>query len=637
VALPAFSDQPGAQFLLFPTHAGAAAQNAGSADPDGIGSFYFNPATINQMDSGELTLTHAQTFNFNYYDELGLRFPVSGQTYAGMRALYVSSADLLELDASAQPVGNLTHYDFLLQLAWAQNFFSPDLQIGVGCKWLSSRLAEFSRYGLGADLGLYYHFPVLPLSLGLSLMNFGVLSAFALKEEALPLQLRSGFGWEIFDRDWWLIRLLGDWEQSLAQKGAYSARVGLDVKMAKQIRMRLGLSYNPSGQIAPVAGAGWEWWRLALDYAFAPMEKAAQSHRLTLSYFWPTGQSLPMDSKAEMSAPATLAEEALFAPQIRELRSSPRSMESSITISIASGDDKVDTWTFAIKDDTGKIVKKITGLGSPPKTFRWDGRGESGNLLPRESKYEFILSTNEKNQYTSRLPELPPVVRLAAKQNDRLPGEVQFDLSKRPEVRSWSLLISEPGNDTPQARFAGSSPLPPILNWNGRDSQGRVVDAKKNLIYQLELEYPDRSRVTIAEPIYRVAAEVVQRGAQKWEVTIAGILFDNDSALLKPEMENKLIATAQLLNNHATDAEAVCEGHADQMGSQLYNLELSRLRAEMVKNFLVQKLNVPAAQLRITGFGKRRPLSPGRSEEDRAKNRRVEIRITIAPTPSAGL
>jgi len=67
-------------------------------------------------------------------------------------------------------------------------------------------------------------------------------------------------------------------------------------------------------------------------------------------------------------------------------------------------------------------------------------------------------------------------------------------------------------------------------------------------------------------------------------------------------------------------------GHADNTFTDEHNLKLSRNRADIVKNYLVEK-GVDEARLTIKGYGETRPLDPNdlESEEARAKNRRVEI------------
>jgi outer membrane protein OmpA-like peptidoglycan-associated protein len=71
-------------------------------------------------------------------------------------------------------------------------------------------------------------------------------------------------------------------------------------------------------------------------------------------------------------------------------------------------------------------------------------------------------------------------------------------------------------------------------------------------------------------------------------------------------------------------------GHTDEKGADYYNINLSRNRAETVKQQLVA-LGVPAAQVETEGMGKAQPLSPNKKSdgtddpEGRSRNRRAEI------------
>ncbi len=67
-------------------------------------------------------------------------------------------------------------------------------------------------------------------------------------------------------------------------------------------------------------------------------------------------------------------------------------------------------------------------------------------------------------------------------------------------------------------------------------------------------------------------------------------------------------------------------GHTDDIGSEEYNLELSRSRAKSVGQYLASK-GIDQERLTAQGFGKQRPLSPLKDEEARMLNRRVEVRF----------
>lgn len=67
------------------------------------------------------------------------------------------------------------------------------------------------------------------------------------------------------------------------------------------------------------------------------------------------------------------------------------------------------------------------------------------------------------------------------------------------------------------------------------------------------------------------------------------------------------------------------EGHTDSSGDPVKNLELSKRRAESVKNALVSQFKIPAGRLATEGYGQTKPLSPNDTPQGRANNRRVEF------------
>src|SRR5215471_6931640 len=103
------------------------------------------------------------------------------------------------------------------------------------------------------------------------------------------------------------------------------------------------------------------------------------------------------------------------------------------------------------------------------------------------------------------------------------------------------------------------------------------------------------------------------------------IRFDFDKANLKPEYRDILNRVAGILMTLKGYTIAVY-GYTDDIGTQTYNLQLSRRRAEAVRDFLVQT-GISPTIMSAKGFGKSDPRIPGDSDQARAANRRVEIGI----------
>jgi outer membrane protein OmpA-like peptidoglycan-associated protein len=80
---------------------------------------------------------------------------------------------------------------------------------------------------------------------------------------------------------------------------------------------------------------------------------------------------------------------------------------------------------------------------------------------------------------------------------------------------------------------------------------------------------------------------------------------------------------AALLKAHA-DLKVSIEGHTDNVGTPQSNKILSQERAKSVVNAAVQK-GIVAERMTAVGWGQEKPIADNRSEDGRAKNRRVEV------------
>lgn len=82
------------------------------------------------------------------------------------------------------------------------------------------------------------------------------------------------------------------------------------------------------------------------------------------------------------------------------------------------------------------------------------------------------------------------------------------------------------------------------------------------------------------------------------------------------------------------EAEVHIEGHTDSSFTDTHNQQLSERRARAVRDALARR-GIDAARLIVSGFGENRPLFlHERDEEEKARNRRVEVWFYIPPTPS---
>ncbi|MCL0037832.1 DUF4892 domain-containing protein [Thermodesulfovibrionales bacterium] len=112
--------------------------------------------------------------------------------------------------------------------------------------------------------------------------------------------------------------------------------------------------------------------------------------------------------------------------------------------------------------------------------------------------------------------------------------------------------------------------------------------------------------------------------AKVGHVAIYGIHFDFGKADVKPESDPVLKEIARLLQQNP-NLKLHVVGHTDNVGDLTYNMKLSQGRADAVVKELVSKHGVDANRLKAHGVGPLSPVASNKTEEGRAKNRRVEL------------
>ena len=131
-----------------------------------------------------------------------------------------------------------------------------------------------------------------------------------------------------------------------------------------------------------------------------------------------------------------------------------------------------------------------------------------------------------------------------------------------------------------------------------------------------------------------------QQSGRSLSMNLSGdVLFDYDKAALKPEAELALKKVAVVLSQFP-ESKVTVEGYTDSKGTKATNMQLSRERAQSVKDWLVKNGGVAAATIFTKGFGEQYPMAPNKNADGsdnalgRALNRRVSIIVEKPPAPT---
>ena len=161
----------------------------------------------------------------------------------------------------------------------------------------------------------------------------------------------------------------------------------------------------------------------------------------------------------------------------------------------------------------------------------------------------------------------------------------------------------------------------------------RIVTAQKGARWvQVKVEaWNQYSSYTLTGVVVKGMAQEMEATADQMAVEIAktghvavyGVTFDTGSAKIKPESDHALGQIASLLAKNPAWKMRV-EGHTDDVGVKAANQRLSEQRAAAVVGWLTGH-GIAPDRLTSQGFGDGKPVADNKTEEGRAKNRRVEL------------
>lgn len=181
----------------------------------------------------------------------------------------------------------------------------------------------------------------------------------------------------------------------------------------------------------------------------------------------------------------------------------------------------------------------------------------------------------------------------------------------------------------PAVSFAQNDPHVAIAKKQAELDRQRIELEKKTLeLKQRELDL-ERARQEFE----------AQQSGRSLSMNLSGdVLFDYDKAALKPEAEQALKKVAVVLSQFP-ESKVTVEGYTDSKGTKAANMQLSRERAQAVKDWLVKNGGVLATNISTKGLGEQYPVAPNTNKDGtdnplgRALNRRVSIIVEKPATP----
>lgn len=218
----------------------------------------------------------------------------------------------------------------------------------------------------------------------------------------------------------------------------------------------------------------------------------------------------------------------------------------------------------------------------------------------------------------------------------------------------YSVELPEEYRPKPVATISGKitdtqgKPVVTTMRWEDLETQEQVGQSQtdptdgsffivlpegKNYGYYIDDEnlFPVANNIDLREKNEAVHIEnniavttIEQMIEEAIPMPLNNLFFATNEWTLQPASINELERVVGILMDHPYKVEI--GGHTDDVGSDAANLKLSQLRAEAVKEWLVEN-GVEIDRLSAKGYGERQPVTSNETEEGRRMNRRVEIRF----------
>lgn len=146
------------------------------------------------------------------------------------------------------------------------------------------------------------------------------------------------------------------------------------------------------------------------------------------------------------------------------------------------------------------------------------------------------------------------------------------------------------------------------------------IEAADNGMYTVHVVEKQKMKQEVVANAEAMSGSLKDTG----RVAVYGIYFDTGKSELKPESEAAMAEIVKMLKADV-NLKIYVVGHTDNSGQFASNVKLSQDRASSAVNYLTSKHAIAATRLTAFGCGPAAPVASNKTEEGKAKNRRVEL------------
>lgn len=251
----------------------------------------------------------------------------------------------------------------------------------------------------------------------------------------------------------------------------------------------------------------------------------------------------------------------------------------------------------------------VDGSKDPALFSRMPGFHIYNNEVFDFDRFEFPVASGERKAVEGE----HTYVDYYANEGIKIPSSLQI-------IRNYKNAVQAIGGETLYEYEDGGANFATMKVAKDNSEVWAFVEASGNGMYKIHVLEKQLMNQAVTANADSMAGNLHETG----RAAVYGIYFDTDKAVIKSESDVAITEIAKLLKNDSK-IKLYVVGHTDNVGTFDHNLKLSQARAGAVVDTLVKKHAIATNRLTPFGVGPTAPITSNKSEDGRAKNRRVEL------------
>jgi len=242
-------------------------------------------------------------------------------------------------------------------------------------------------------------------------------------------------------------------------------------------------------------------------------------------------------------------------------------------------------------------------------------------ITPDGAHGYYSYETKEEDEFSSKLYQIDIPEEISLKnRSSYVAGTIYDSLTSKP--LSAEIALFNMSADMPSSEVVSDSVTGQYLMVLTEGAEYALYINAPNYLFKSYHFDLDSDSIGMEGIVANIALSPIKTGKK---TKLSNVLFEHDSYALTEKSKKALLYVIEYLNNHPDIAIEIA-GHTDDLGSDAYNLRLSKDRAYAVYDYFLSN-GVGGHRMTYRGYGSIYPVASNDNYNERAKNRRIELEI----------